>query len=160
VIKSFIFYIKIISAEISNLERYLPFVHHCDFFYNLLYHSLGDKTWVIFGTYIETYLTLRIVLIGPQVHISERLSALELIYHSFVICRKDTSMIWKVLVLYIDYFLPRLPNNVGLFWCIHNININIYGYCLSIYYLICVLLHCKLSPHYSILSFMPSMWYV
>jgi hypothetical protein len=40
--------------------------------------------------------------------------------HGFVICRKGASVGLKGWVLYINYSLPRVPSNAGLFWCIHN----------------------------------------
>jgi hypothetical protein len=47
------------------------------------------------------------VQIQTQVYISERLSALRLIRHSFVLYRKSASVVWKMWVLYINYPLIR-----------------------------------------------------
>jgi hypothetical protein len=60
------------------------------------------------------------VQIQTQVYISERLSALRLIRHSFVLYRKSASVVWKMWMLYINYHLLRLPSDVRLFWYIHN----------------------------------------
>jgi hypothetical protein len=60
------------------------------------------------------------VQIQTQVYISERLSALRLIRHSFVLYRKSASVVWKMWMLYINYYLLRLLSDMRLFWYIHN----------------------------------------
>jgi hypothetical protein len=54
-------------------------------------------------------------LIRPQVYISERLSALGLICHNFVVCKRGVSVDLKGVVLFtLNYHLSRLSNDVKL----------------------------------------------
>jgi hypothetical protein len=61
-----------------------------------------------------------IVQIRPQVHISERLPALGLTRHDFVLCRKGALVGLKGVGVVYNYHLPRVPSDVGLFWGIQN----------------------------------------
>jgi hypothetical protein len=62
----------------------------------------SQKSYMYFSFCYKKYLMyIKFVSNQPQIHIYKRLSILELTHYGFIIYRKDVSVVWKVLELFL-----------------------------------------------------------